>query len=78
MSVKDREGVPIYYLVVGGCYKVAARNITYGVWDGNAFHGIRTKFGDTFMDSEIHYDLDEKHGTAVAVERLVMNGRGWR
>lgn len=70
MNVKLREWVPLDQLVVGSAYELASRNLHTGIWDGRDFHGIRTKFGDKFMDSETHYDLDEHHGTAVAVKLL--------
>lgn len=67
---KDQEKIALDDLVIGNCYEIAARNLHIGVWDGEAFHGIRTKFGDTFMDREIHWDLDNNFGTAVAVREL--------
>jgi len=63
--------VPLEELIVGEAYELEARNIRIGVWDGKEFHGIRTKFGDRFIDAEIHYDLDARHGTAKAVRRLI-------
>jgi len=62
--------IPMRDLVIGHCYVVESRNIRCGIWDGKAFHGIRRKFGDLFMDSEIHYDLDDRHGTARAVKEM--------
>lgn len=62
--------IPIEELEVGKAYELDARNISIGIWDGKEFHGIRTKFGTQFMDSEIHYDLDPHHGTAVAIKEL--------
>lgn len=57
-------------LKIGKAYKLRARNIGIGIWDGEAFHGIRDKFGNKFMDKEIHWDLDEKYGTAQAIKEL--------
>ena len=65
------EQVPLEQLVVGLPYELKARNIRYGIWDGREFHGIRRKFGQEFMDSEIHYDLDDRYGTALAVRVLI-------
>ena len=59
--------IPLKELEIGKCYELESRNLNQGVWDGKEFHGIRYKFGDLFMDSEIHYDLDDRHGTAQAV-----------
>jgi len=63
--------IPLAELEVGECYELESRNLRSGVWDGKEFHGIRYKFGDLFMDSEIHYDLDDHYGTAQAVCKLV-------
>lgn len=70
MSVKHVEAVSIAELKVGSAYKLASRNIHIGIWDGKHFHGVRTKFGHEFMDSEIHYDLDDRYGSAVAIKEL--------
>ena len=59
--------IPLDKLEIGQCYELESRNLQRGVWDGKAFHGIRYKFGDLFIDSEIHYDLDERYGTAKAI-----------
>ena len=57
-------------LIVGEAYRLDARNIRIGIWDGECFHGMRHKFGNTFIDKEIHYDLDPRYGTAKAKEWL--------
>lgn len=59
--------IPLNELEIGKAYELESRNLRIGIWDGKEFHGIRTKFGDHFMDSEIHYDLDDHYGTAQAV-----------
>lgn len=68
--MKRLERIPLEQLEVGKAYELAARNLHIGVWDGTYFHGIRRKFGEQFMDQETHYDLDDHHGTAVAVKEL--------
>ena len=65
--MKYENEIPLEELEIGAAYELGARNIRVGIWDGREFHGIRTKFRDRFMDSEIHWDLD---GTAVALRRL--------
>lgn len=64
--------IPLADLEVGKAYKLDARNIRIGVWDGTHFHGIRRKFGDQFMDQELHYQLDDGNynGTAHAIREL--------
>lgn len=70
------ESIPLEELVVGEAYLLEARNIRIGIWDGNAFHGIRNKFGTSFIDSEIHYDLCTRHGTAKAICQCIPFQRG--
>lgn len=64
--------IPLADLEVGKAYLLEARNIRIGIWDGANFHGIRTKFGNQFMDEELHYQLDDGryNGTAHAIREL--------
>ena len=62
--------IPLADLEIGMAYEIESRNISCGIWDGEAFHGIRYKFGQLYMDSEIHWDLDDHHGTAQAIRKL--------
>ena len=57
-------------LKVGDCYYGLGRNFDYAIWDGKTFHGLRYKFGDHFMDTEEHYDLDPHHGTFQPLRHL--------
>jgi hypothetical protein len=55
----------------GRVYRLQSRNLESGVWNGkDGFVGIRTKFGQRFLDMEIHWDLSETFGTAQALEAL--------
>ena len=56
-------------LVVDTHYKCDARNFTTGLWDGRCFVYKRTKFGTTFLDTELHYDDGPPHGTVKPLER---------
>ncbi len=62
--------VPRNKLSIGQAYAIESRNIGIGIWDGRSFHGIRFKMGKLFIDSELHYDLDPKYGTAKALRKL--------
>lgn len=54
-------------LEVGGIYRLKARNMICGVWNGLTFIGIREKFGQRFLDeSEVPYS------TAFPLEKLGM------
>lgn len=47
--------IPVEQCVKGRVYELFCRNLTYGVYaDRGQFIGIRTKFGDRFLDSEYH------------------------
>jgi len=55
----------------GEVYRLRSRNLESGVWNGkDGFVGIRSKFGQRFLDMEIHWDLSETFGTAQALEPL--------
>jgi hypothetical protein len=59
------------HLQKGKVYRLQSRNLSCGVWDGEkGFIGIRRKFGSCFLEREIHWDLDENHGTAKAMDEL--------
>jgi len=46
-----------------GFYECAGRNFHIGYWDGKEFQGLRTKFGNTFVTNEVHWDLHDRYGT---------------
>jgi hypothetical protein len=55
----------------GRVYRLQSRNLECGVWNGkDGFIGIRTKFGQRFLDMEIHWGLGKTFGTAQALETL--------
>ena len=65
-----KKYIPIDKLVVGTRYKVIARNFTEATWDGIVFRGMRYKFGQTFEDTELHYDACDHFGTCQPIEEL--------
>ena len=70
MPTRLKGCIPVADLIIGGVYLVKARNFSLGMWNGREFIGPRFKFGDTFLDTEIHWDLDERYGTAQPLELL--------
>lgn len=54
-------------------YSLHSRNLVVGVFNQETgeFHGIRTKFGNRFLDAENHYDA-QHHGTASPLVALKM------
>ncbi len=57
-------------LVIGTKYKLKARNLTEGVWLGDAFEGNRTKFGCTYLAKEYHWDDGPPFGTAKPIGEI--------
>lgn len=60
------DHIKIEECIHGALYELDARNVHVGIFDcnDNSFMGIRRKFSQEFLDKEIHYDADDKHGTA--------------
>ena len=53
-------------------YKIASRNLAYGVFDitQNGFIGIREKFGSRYLFVEYHWDTGEPFGTVSPIHVL--------
>jgi len=53
-------------------YRVHGRNISLAVFraDGPFFIGIRTKFGDRFLDAEYPWESGPPFGTCKVIEEL--------
>lgn len=47
----------------GYTYKIDARNFGHAIFYNDMFYGIRLKFHMKFIDAEIHWDKDDRHGT---------------
>ena len=62
--------LPKNALEVGAKYKCKARNFTVGRWDGKVFHYTRNKFGQTFPDTEYHWDDGPPYGTVKPLEKV--------
>jgi len=62
--------IPKNRLIVNEIYECDARNFTYGIWNGEAFDYLRTKFGTKFWDTEYHWDDGPPHGTVTPIKRL--------
>lgn len=55
--------IPKNKLIVGAKYLCKARNFREGTWNGERFDYMRSKFGMTFPDTELHWDDGPPHGT---------------
>lgn len=60
--------IPLTECVARRIYKLHSRNLKVGVFNGEAFIGIRTKFGNKFLDKEYHCDYE--CGTAKPLEEI--------
>ena len=68
---RSQDMIKLEQLQRGTVYRLRSRNLECGVWNGkDGFVGIRTKFGGRFLDVEIHWDLSDTFGTALALEAL--------
>lgn len=56
----------------GYLYRIVARNSSIGIFDErqNGFVILRTKFNDTYLFVELHYEFDIMNGTAKPIEEL--------
>ena len=58
-------------LEIGTIYKVHAHNFSVAVYAGDGgFIGIRTKFGNRFLDTEFEWTTSSSFGTARAEEAI--------
>ena len=55
--------IPKEDMVIGQSYFCKARNFKIGIWNGESFDYIRTKFGCKFPDTELHWDDGAPFGT---------------
>ena len=53
-------------------YRIASRNLSVGIYDPDSkgFVGPRSKFGDAFLFTEIHWDADPNYGTAKPLNEI--------
>jgi len=72
--MEETDRVPLEACIEGRIYKLASRNLEYGVFDGQTgFIGIRSKFGSRFLFTEFHWDQGPPHGTVFGVEDTGVN-----
>ncbi|HEX5426571.1 MAG TPA: hypothetical protein VFW94_23690 [Candidatus Acidoferrales bacterium] len=63
--------IPLSDCKPGYLYRLRARNILYGVFrDSGDFVGIRDKFGNRYLDVEVHYEGSRYFGTAAPEEEI--------
>lgn len=53
-------------------YDVKGRNFSAAVWKEKKrrFYGVRSKWGDTFISSELHWDDDDHFGTVKPLREI--------
>lgn len=59
--------LPVTSLIPGNVYQLRARSFSYGVWDGQGFVGIRTKFASRYLFVEYPYTV---RGSAYPIQDL--------
>jgi hypothetical protein len=64
--------IPLEECKDGYLYRISSRNLSLGVYSAaiKSFYGIRTKFGDRFIDDEYHWDLGSPFGTCKPRQEL--------
>ena len=62
--------IPRSDLVVGGIYRVVARNFNVGVWNGTAFRGVTAEHGRYRVIAEAPWSNGWPTGTADALVAL--------
>lgn len=64
--------LPVDRLIEGGFYRILARNANVGVWlpQKEGFSIAREKFGEVYLFTEIHWDVNEFYGTVKPIFRL--------
>jgi hypothetical protein len=63
--------IPILDCKLGYIYTLNSRNLNFGVFTSqNTFIGLRTKFDDTFLDHELHYDRGGTAMPLLEIEKL--------
>lgn len=53
-------------------YEVKGRNFSAAVWkaDKQRFYGVRSKWGDTYISPELHWDSDDHFGTVKPLREV--------
>lgn len=71
MNKHDCVYIPKAELEIGEIYQCFGRNFQYGIWDGEAFEYLRTKFNFKFFDKEYHWDDGPPYGTVKPIKKMV-------
>jgi len=62
------EHIPFSSCVRGHIYILNSRNLRFGAFNGvDGFVGIRTKWGQRYLDTEYHWDQGPPWGTAMPI-----------
>ena len=67
----EKDMIPMTDCIPGEFYRVQARNFSYALcMEDKSFNGIRHKWGNTFIDTEFHWDTGAPHGTVKPLQRI--------
>ena len=63
--------IPLDKCQKGHIYRINSRNLGIGVFDGKGgFIGIRQKFSDRYLFTEMHWDTSADYGTVKPLEEI--------
>ena len=71
-TTENKNFVSLKDCIHGFLYEINSRNLSFGVFNSknNAFIGLRTKFRDTFLFTEYHYETGAPFGTVYPIKKL--------
>lgn len=72
MSGKMQIYIPVDKLIDNHIYEVKGRNFSAAVWKAKnrRFYGVRSKWGETFISPELHWDDDNHFGTVKPLREI--------
>lgn len=62
--------IEIKDLKIGCAYHGIGHNFNTAIWTGKAFAGLRHKFGNKFIDEELHWDAERGAGVKGTFQPL--------
>ena len=65
-----RQILGLNEMEAGAVYRGTCRNAEYALWNGVRFLHLRTKFGDTFMESIEHAERDTPYDVFLPFEMM--------
>lgn len=72
LNIVKEEYIPREKLKDNYIYEVKGRNFSAAVWKAKnkRFYGVRSKWGETFISPELHWDEDNHFGTVKPLREI--------